>query len=56
CWNEITEIPATSELSDRISKDLKNRGFKFLGSTVIYSHLQATGLINDHLVSCFKYD
>lgn len=50
---EPSEIPATSELSDRISKDLKRRGFKFLGSTVIYSHLQATGIIDDHLDSCF---
>ncbi len=55
-WNEITEIPATSELSDKVSKDLKNRGFKFLGSTIIYAHLQATGIINDHLISCFKFD
>ncbi len=55
-WNEITEVPATSELSDKVSKDLKNRGFKFLGSTIIYAHLQATGIINDHLISCFKFD
>ena len=54
-WNDITEVPATSELSDKVSKDLKNRGFKFLGSTIIYAHLQATGLINDHLVTCFRY-
>lgn len=54
-WNDINEIPATSELSDKVSKDLKNRGFKFLGSTIVYAHLQATGLINDHLVGCFKY-
>jgi DNA-3-methyladenine glycosylase I len=54
-WNDVKEVPATSELSDKVSKDLINRGFKFLGSTIIYAHLQATGLINDHLVSCFKY-
>ena len=54
-WNDITEVPATSELSDKVSKDLKNRGFKFLGSTIIYAHLQATGLINDHLVTCFRH-
>ena len=54
-WNDITEVPATSELSDKVSKDLKNRDFKFLGSTIVYAHLQATGLINDHLVGCFKY-
>lgn len=55
-WNDLTEVPATSELSDKVSKDLKNRGFKFLGSTIVYAHLQATGLINDHLVGCFRYD
>ncbi len=55
-WKDITEVPATSELSDRVSRDLKKRGFKFLGSTIIYAHLQATGLINDHLAECFKYD
>ena len=55
-WNDVTEVPATSELSDTVSKDLKKRGFKFLGSTIIYAHLQATGLINDHLVGCFRYD
>ncbi|MBN2541424.1 DNA-3-methyladenine glycosylase I [bacterium] len=54
-WKDISELPARTELSDRISKDLKKRGFKFLGSIVIYSHLEATGLINDHLVSCFRY-
>lgn len=54
-WHDITEVPATSELSDKVSKDLKSRGFKFLGTTTVYAHLQATGIINDHLVSCFKY-
>ncbi|HKM02247.1 MAG TPA: DNA-3-methyladenine glycosylase I [Sedimentibacter sp.] len=54
-WNDIKEVPATSELSDKVSKDFKNRGFKFLGSTIVYAHLQATGLFNDHLVGCFKY-
>lgn len=49
---KLSEIPATSELSDKIAKDLKKRGFKFLGSTVVYSHLQATGVINDHLKNC----
>ncbi|WP_274474063.1 DNA-3-methyladenine glycosylase I [Mangrovimonas aestuarii] len=48
--------PATTELSDTISKDLKKRGFKFVGSTVIYAHMQATGMVNDHEVSCFRYD
>lgn len=48
----MKDIPATSDLSDRISKDLKKRGFKFVGSTVIYAHLQATGIVNDHIVDC----
>lgn len=55
-WNSISEVPATSELSDKVSKDLKSRGFKFLGSTIVYAHLQATGIINDHLTSCFRHD
>jgi len=54
-WQDTSEVPATSELSDKVSKDLKSRGFKFLGSTIIYAHLQATGIINDHLVSCFRH-
>jgi len=48
-------LPARTPLSDRISEDLKARGFKFVGSTIIYSHLQATGIVNDHLVTCFRY-
>lgn len=51
----LKEVPATTELSDRISKDLKKRGFKFVGSTVVYAHLQATGIVNDHLVDCICY-
>ena len=51
----LSDAQATSQLSDTVSKDLKARGFKFLGSIVIYSHLQATGLINDHLTTCFRY-
>jgi DNA-3-methyladenine glycosylase I len=54
-WKELTEIPATSKQSDALSRDLIKRGFKFVGSTVIYAHMQACGLINDHLVSCFRY-
>jgi DNA-3-methyladenine glycosylase I len=54
-WKSLSEAPVTSELSDRVAKDLKKRGFKFVGSTTIYAHLQAIGVINDHLVSCFKY-
>ncbi len=52
-WQAMNEIPARTELSDRISADLKRRGFKFVGTTIIYAHLQATGMVNDHLVSCF---
>ena len=54
-WKSISQIPAKTALSDEISKDLKKRGFKFLGSTTIYAHLQAIGLVNDHLISCFRY-
>jgi DNA-3-methyladenine glycosylase I len=49
------EVPPTSPESDALSKDLKSRGFKFVGSTIIYAHMQATGLVNDHLVGCFRY-
>ena len=49
-------MPSRTELSDRISLDLKKRGFKFIGSTVIYAHMQATGMVNDHLKSCFRYE
>lgn len=54
-WRRQQDVPASTPLSDRISKDLKRRGFRFVGSTIIYSHLQATGLINDHLLDCFRY-
>lgn len=50
------EAPGNTELSDKISKDLKKRGFKFVGTTVIYAHMQATGMVNDHEVSCFRYN
>ncbi len=50
------EAPATSAISDALSKDLKKRGFKFVGSTVVYAHMQATGMVNDHEVNCFRYD
>ncbi|HMR17517.1 MAG TPA: DNA-3-methyladenine glycosylase I, partial [Mariniflexile sp.] len=49
------QAPATSAISDAISKDLKKRGFKFVGSTVIYAHMQATGMVNDHEIGCFRY-
>lgn len=48
----LKEVPATTEISDALAKDLKKRGFKFLGSTVVYAHMQATGMVNDHLVDC----
>ena len=54
-FESLKELPAKTELSDKISADLKKRGFKFVGSTVIYAHMQATGMVNDHLVSCFRY-
>ena len=52
----LAEAQATTELSDKLSKDLKKRGFKFVGSTVIYAHMQATGMVNDHVVDCFRYN
>jgi len=51
----FSRMPARTPLSDLISKDMKARGFKFVGSTIVYSHLQATGVVNDHLVTCFRY-
>ena len=54
-WKKQDQCPATSPQSDALSKDLKQRGFKFVGSTIIYAHMQATGLINDHVVSCHRY-
>lgn len=50
------DIPATTELSDKISKDLKKRGFKFVGSTIIYAFMQAVGIVNDHTTDCFRYN
>lgn len=55
CKNN-SEVPANTELSDVISKDLKKRGFKFVGSTVVYAHMQATGMVNDHTLDCFRYN
>jgi DNA-3-methyladenine glycosylase I len=54
-WKATREIPATSRESDAFSKDLKRRGFSFVGSTIIYAHMQAVGMVNDHLVGCFRY-
>lgn len=50
----LKDVPATTPLSDAISKDLKKRGFKFVGSTVVYAHMQATGMVNDHVADCWK--
>ncbi len=52
----LKEIPAKTALSDTISKDLLKRGFKFVGSTIVYAHMQATGMVNDHTVDCFRYN
>lgn len=55
-FRTMSDVPANTLLSDTISKDLKKRGFKFVGSTVIYAHMQATGMVNDHIVGCFRYN
>lgn len=55
-WNKVTDLPSKTKLSDEISNDLRDRGFKFVGSTIIYSHMQAIGLVNDHIVDCFRYN
>ncbi len=54
-WETLKQLPASTPVSDALSQDLKKRGFKFLGSIVLYSHMQAVGMINDHLVTCFRY-
>ncbi|MDO9510567.1 MAG: DNA-3-methyladenine glycosylase I [Bacteroidales bacterium] len=54
-WKSMSEIPVKTELSDKISKDLKQRGFKFVGSTIVYAFLQAAGVINDHTIDCFRH-
>lgn len=54
-FKSLKEIPAKTKLSDKISDDLKKRGFKFVGSTIVYAHMQATGMVNDHLIDCFRY-
>jgi len=55
-WEKIGDLPATTPISDRISKDLKKLGFTFVGSTIIYSFMQAVGMVNDHLTACFVYE
>lgn len=54
-YKKLSDIPAKTELSDAISKDLKKRGFNFVGSTIVYAHMQATGMVNDHVTGCFRY-
>jgi DNA-3-methyladenine glycosylase I len=54
-WRTLTEVPATTAISDKLSKDLRRRGFTFVGSTICYAFMQAMGLVNDHLVDCFRY-
>ena len=53
-FKSLRQLPARTDLSDKISDDLKKRGFKFVGSTIVYAHMQATGMVNDHVVSCFR--
>ena len=54
-FKSLKELPAKTKLSDKISDDLRKRGFKFVGSTIVYAHMQATGMVNDHVVECFRY-
>ena len=54
-FKSLSELPAKTALSDAISQDLKQRGFKFVGSTIVYAHMRATGMVNDHLASCFRH-
>ena len=54
-WTRLSQIPSSTPLSDRVSADLKQRGFSFVGTTIVYAHLQAVGVVNDHLVSCFRH-
>jgi DNA-3-methyladenine glycosylase I len=54
-WRSLDQIPATTPLAETISRDLKKRGFRFVGPTIVYAHMQATGMVNDHVVGCFRY-
>ena len=54
-WESLSEVPAKTELAEELARDLKKLGFKFVGATVIYAHMQATGMVNDHLISCPSY-
>ncbi|CAN5428989.1 DNA-3-methyladenine glycosylase I [soil metagenome] len=55
-WKNLRQVPAKTKISDKISKDLKKRGFNFVGSTIMYAFMQATGMVNDHIISCFRYN
>jgi DNA-3-methyladenine glycosylase I len=55
-FKSMSDVPATTTISDKLAKDMKAKGFKFLGTTTLYAHMQATGLVNDHLVDCFRYE
>lgn len=55
CWPDLTQVPATTPESDAMSKDLKRRGFKFVGSTICYAYMQAMGMVNDHTTDCFRH-
>jgi DNA-3-methyladenine glycosylase I len=54
-WTSLQQVPVTTPIAEQLSKDLKSRGFSFVGPTIIYAHMQAIGLVNDHLVSCFRH-
>ena len=54
-WKSLSELPSQTAESEAMSKDLKRRGFRFVGPTICYAHMQATGMVNDHVVSCFRY-
>ena len=54
-WRTMDQIPSTTPLAETISSDLRNRGFRFVGPTIVYAHMQATGMVNDHLVTCFRH-
>ena len=54
-FNSVRELPTKNDISDKISRELKKRGFKFVGSTIIYAFMQATGMVNDHVRSCFRH-
>lgn len=55
CWRNLAEVPTSTRESDAMSKELKRRGFKFVGSTICYAHMQATGMVNDHVIGCFRH-